>query len=169
MLIMKNVKYPLERKILTCPFWKQKKTTRVFFLAQSRALSSLPVDIARIKLTIGFVHYVWKLPNTLMPLSSLAAEPARITIPNEPARGESNFFQALSLCLSSFVLAGVFVAPTVAEPRPLSFFRPRRSRPAISFPRGPWKPNKNKQICLYRKCPVCERTFEWSETAEYTG
>lgn len=38
-----------------------------------------------------------RLPNTLMPLSSLAAEPARITIPNEPARGGSNFFQPFSL------------------------------------------------------------------------
>lgn len=36
----------------------------------------------------GFVHSVWYLPNALMSLSSLAAEPARITIPNEPPRGE---------------------------------------------------------------------------------
>lgn len=33
---------------------------RVFFLTQSRALSFLPVDIPRIKLTIGFVHYCLK-------------------------------------------------------------------------------------------------------------
>lgn len=44
-------------------------------------------NIAVIELTIGFVHSVWYLPNALMPLSSLAAEPARITIPNEPPRG----------------------------------------------------------------------------------
>lgn len=39
-----------------------------------------------------------------MPLSSLAAEPARITIANEAARGESNFFQAFSL--PSFLPSG---------------------------------------------------------------
>lgn len=44
-------------------------------------------NIAVIELTIGFVHSVWYLPNALMSLSSLAAEPARITIPNEPPRG----------------------------------------------------------------------------------
>lgn len=40
-----------------------------------------------IELTIGFEHYVCYLSNTLMPLSSLAAEPTRITIPNELPRG----------------------------------------------------------------------------------
>lgn len=63
---------------------------RAWSLRATRDWSNLflpPVDIAMIELTIGFVHSVWYLPNALMPLSSLAAEPARITIPNEPPRG----------------------------------------------------------------------------------
>lgn len=93
--------------------------------------SCLLVDIATIELTISFCTPGFgKLSNTLMPLSSLAAGPARITIPNEPARGESNFFQPFSLS---------FFPPSRICPRSanlsLSFLRrPRRRWPAISFP-----------------------------------
>lgn len=109
----------------------------------------LPVDIATIELTISFCTPGFgKLSNTLMPLSSLAAGPARITIPNEPVARAT--FSNLSLCLSSLLLEFVLVPPTFPSRSSDTHDVAGRQSP---FPRrGPWKPNKNKQICLYRKC-----------------
>lgn len=96
-------------------------------LRAARDSSSLflpPAGIAVIELTIGFVHSVWYLPNALMPLSSLAAEPARITIPNEPPRGgaKCNFFQAFSVT-DRF-------PPLPPRPRPRPTLRPPRPPPS---------------------------------------
>jgi len=66
--------------VINCRAWSLRAT-------RGSSLFLSLADITVIELTIGFVHSVWYLPNALMPLSSLAAEPARITIPNEPPRG----------------------------------------------------------------------------------
>lgn len=112
-----------------------------------RAPIFLPVDISTIELTISFCTPGFgKLSNTLMPLSSLAAEPARITIPNEPARGESNFFQPFSLS---------FFPPSRICPPPanliLSFLTPTTSLAGNLLPPGGGRESQikiNKFVCI---------------------